>query len=752
MNVRTFPKMLTAVCLAAMLGGMTAPESPVADAAMRGDVATVRSLLQGGADVNETQGDGMTALHWAARNDNTELADILIYAGANLDAGTRIGNYTPLHVAAREGNAGVAEILLESGSDASSISTNSGATPLHLAARSGNKDIVSGLIKHGADVEARDLKWGQTPLVFAAAMNRTSAIEVLLAAGADPNAASLSVDVVEMAEADGAADGRIKEVIAEFKEREGGGAGWQPTPSQVQAAIDLAREIQTRWPDIPKDDDEDKADAEPDAEAAESEEVAAPVAGEPAVEAHEATEGNDDAEGHEDGEPDDDAEGHHDGEPDEDGETHDDEGEPADYQEGEEEGTQLVRPLSYAQQVDQWGGLSPLHHAVRQGHVEATLALLQGGADIDQPIGDNTTPLLMASLNGQWDLASILLERGADPTIESSAGATPLYAVLEREWEPRSSYSHPTEHQQQETSHLEMMENLLEAGADPNARLNRHLWYMEYTFGVLRGSGINLKGATPFWRAAYALDLAAMRMLASYGADADIRTMKPPQRRRGPQAIEEEDEPEEAGDEENAAEEAESEGEAHAVAEGAEQHEEDDDEAEHVDAAEADDDEAGDNDAAEAEDEEGNSEVGTEEDEDDDKSGLPPVPTNGPAIHAIHAASGVGYGQSFAGNAHRYVPDGWLPAVRYLVEEMGADVNARDANGYTALHHAASRGDNDTIRFLIEHGADVMVISRKGETVADMANGPVQRVRPFPETVALLEESGSANNHNCISC
>ena len=56
-----------------------------------------------------------------------------------------------------------------------------------------------------------------------------------------------------------------------------------------------------------------------------------------------------------------------------------------------------------------------------------------------------------------------------------------------------------------------MLEVLLKAGADPNVRLNRHLWYMEYTFGVLRGSGIDLKGATPFWRAAYAGDVDAIR-------------------------------------------------------------------------------------------------------------------------------------------------------------------------------------------------------------------------------------------------
>ena len=84
--------------------------------------------------------------------------------------------------------------------------------------------------------------------------------------------------------------------------------------------------------------------------------------------------------------------------------------------------------------------------------------------------------------------------------------------------------------------------------------------------------------------------------------------------------------------------------------------------------------------------------------------------------------------------------------------ELGADVNARDHNGYTPLHHAAARGDNELIRYLVSKGADVKVVSRSGQTTVDMANGPVQRVQPFPETIALLESLGAKNNHRCVSC
>ena len=124
----------------------------------------------------------------------------------------------------------------------------------------------------------------------------------------------------------------------------------------------------------------------------------------------------------------------------------------------------------------------------------------------------------------------------------------------------------------------------------------------------------------------------------------------------------------------------------------------------------------------------------------------------GVGVYPLHAAAGVGYGNGFAGNSHRHAPDGWMPAVRYLVEELHADVNARDNNGYTPLHHAAARGDNEMILYLVSKGADFKAVSRNGRTTVDMANGPVQRLRPFPETIALLEKLGATNSHKCVSC
>ena len=135
-----------------------------------------------------------------------------------------------------------------------------------------------------------------------------------------------------------------------------------------------------------------------------------------------------------------------------------------------------------------------------------------------------------------------------------------------------------------------------------------------------------------------------------------------------------------------------------------------------------------------------------------DVSGLPPVPVGGPAITPLHAASGAGYGEGFAANEHRNHPAGFLPAVKFLVEECGADVNARDHEGNTALHDAAARGDVDMIEYLVSKGADVTLLNREGQTTADMANGPVQRIQPFPEALSLLVSLGAVNNNRCVSC
>jgi ankyrin repeat protein len=322
------------------------------------------------------------------------------------------------------------------------------------------------------------------------------------------------------------------------------------------------------------------------------------------------------------------------------------------------------------------GGLTPLLYAVRQGYPESTEALLKAGADINHAsAGDKTSPLLMAVINGHFDLATALLEKGANPNTASANGVTPLYGILNVEWAPKALYPQPRAHMQQKIGYLELMKQLLDAGADPNARLKMKVWYSGYSFDL---SGVDEIGASVFWRAAYASDVAALRMLVAAGADPNVPTMKPAGRARFGDMLE-------------------------------------------------------------------TREVV-------DQSGLPPVAVGGPSVTPLHAAAGVGYGEGFGANSHRFAPTGMLAAVKYLVEELGADVNAADHEGNTALHHAAARGDNEMILYLVSKGANVKAVDREGRTTVDMANGPVQRIQPFPETIALLEKLGAKNNHKCISC
>src|SRR5437763_10709042 len=103
-------------CMALLLGAASS-DLRVPEAAQLGDGPAVRSLLQQKADVNAAQGDGMTALHWAAYRDDLEMAQILIRSGADLKARTRVEGITPLFLAATNGNAPMVEALLRAGAD-----------------------------------------------------------------------------------------------------------------------------------------------------------------------------------------------------------------------------------------------------------------------------------------------------------------------------------------------------------------------------------------------------------------------------------------------------------------------------------------------------------------------------------------------------------------------------------------------------------------------------------------------------------
>jgi ankyrin repeat protein len=180
---------LLAAVLAASLvpvGAWAADAPPLVDAAERGDQATVRALLQKGADLNAARADGMTPLHAAVYNDHLGIADALLRAGAKAGGTDRYG-VTPLYLAAVNGNADMIRRLLDAGADVNAVDAG-GETVLMTAARTGNPAALRLLIERGASVDAREPEFQQTALMIAVREDQTAVVEVLLAAGAQPNA------------------------------------------------------------------------------------------------------------------------------------------------------------------------------------------------------------------------------------------------------------------------------------------------------------------------------------------------------------------------------------------------------------------------------------------------------------------------------------------------------------------------------------------------------------------------------------
>ena len=162
---------------------------PDLTAAVRaGDAARVRALIAAGADVNVPQGDGATALHWAAHRNDAEAAALLIAAGADVDAANALGA-TPLWLAAANGSAPIVARLLEAGADPN-VTLRMGETPLMAAARGGSRPAVELLLAHGADPNAAERERGQTALMWAAAQGHAAVVRRLASRGADVHARS----------------------------------------------------------------------------------------------------------------------------------------------------------------------------------------------------------------------------------------------------------------------------------------------------------------------------------------------------------------------------------------------------------------------------------------------------------------------------------------------------------------------------------------------------------------------------------
>ena len=165
---------------------VAAGEQPLVQAAKRNDAAQVRTLLRQRVDPNAKEGDGATALHWAAYHGNTAIADQLIAAGARVDAANDLA-ITPLALAAENGHAVIVERLLARGANPNAAS-DSGVTPLMRAARTGSLPAVRALLAKGAQVNAVERDRQQTALMWAVSQSHPEIVKALLENGADVTA------------------------------------------------------------------------------------------------------------------------------------------------------------------------------------------------------------------------------------------------------------------------------------------------------------------------------------------------------------------------------------------------------------------------------------------------------------------------------------------------------------------------------------------------------------------------------------
>ena len=213
-------------------------DAGVADAAEDGNREQVRELLKQHADVNAPQPDGMTALHWAARGDDAEMAQLLIGAGAHVKAADRYG-MTPLTLAATSGSARMLEILIKAGADPNATLPQ-GETTLMTAARTGNPEAVKVLLAHGANVNATEKTLGETALMWAAAENHADAVRLLVSADANINARST---VLNLAPFNWVTNGMVSTTLPR--------GSWTPLMYAArQSAIDAARVLADAHADL----------------------------------------------------------------------------------------------------------------------------------------------------------------------------------------------------------------------------------------------------------------------------------------------------------------------------------------------------------------------------------------------------------------------------------------------------------------------------------------------------------------------
>jgi len=396
-----------ALAMLMVMSSLAFAQSPVADAAMRGNSDVVRQLVENGVDINAAQPDGATALQWAAYNSDEELAQFLLANGADPAAANRNGS-TPLWLAANRGDAEMIAILLEGGADANEA-LPLGRRPLMLASRSGVVEAVEILLDAGADPNAAEDERGTTALMQAADQGHADVARVLIEHGADVAATSAPVMRDGRSAALGSSDDprlnvRRQTIVAMCE---------QPEPDMEILRGLVQRGTTGEVIDPALVDLVENGDLSQEKICGTFERAGlgfAVVSG--------------------DGNP--------------------------------------FENFNRRQEREPDGGeLTALVYAARTGAIDAARVLLEGGADVNQTTRYGWTPLLAATQNRYYQMGKFLIENGADVNLANKGGWTNLYLATDNRNVEGGDY--PT--REPDMDHLDYIRILLENGADVNARL-----------------------------------------------------------------------------------------------------------------------------------------------------------------------------------------------------------------------------------------------------------------------------------------
>jgi ankyrin repeat protein len=444
---------IAALALTLAVANFASAQPKVADAAMHGDTAQVRRLLEEGADVNVGQADGATALHWAAYHRDAQLAELLLKAGAHPSAANREGS-TPLWLAASQGDATMIKTLLEGGADANE-KLPLGRRPLMLAARSGHADAVRVLLDHGADPNASESERGTTALMQAADQGHADVIAVLIEHGAAVAAKSAPVfrdgRTAALGNSEDPRNAVRRQVIAIVCE--------EPAPDLATLTELVKASTDKVWTDLVASDGDLTI-----------EDICSKVQ----------------------------------------------RGALGFVTAGGAPGFGGGGRGNRGERQPDGGELTALVYAARTGSIDAARALLDAGADVNQVTRYGWSPLLAATQNRNYQMGKFLLEHGANVNLANKGGWTPLYLATDNRNLEGGDY--PTRAPDMDT--LEYIELLLEAGADPNARMIEST----ETRTVFTNQWLDEEGATAILRASQSGDDELMRLLLKYGADPHLNT------------------------------------------------------------------------------------------------------------------------------------------------------------------------------------------------------------------------------------